>query len=125
MLKMACLLLLFFNLFILNVSIKVFLAQEKETQSYYALKVIKKDKLLIHHSVHKIFIERNIFAQGSGSPFVANLRSTFTTPVSTIPTTLNPRLFIIHFHNIEPRFFCNGVSMWRGSSISSTPITKI
>jgi len=62
----------------------VFLTKEKETGKYYAMKAIKKDMLLIHHSVHKVMIERNVLAQSIGSPFIANLHSAFTSPVSIL-----------------------------------------
>jgi len=60
----------------------VFLAKEKETKLYYAMKAVKKDKLLMCNTVHLVMTERNVLAMGTASPFIAGLHSTFTSPVS-------------------------------------------
>ena len=57
---------------------KVMLVQKKGEPEYYALKTVKKEKLVKSHQIQTILSERNILAK-SKHPFIVNLQFAFQT----------------------------------------------
>lgn len=57
---------------------KVLLVQGKDDREYYALKTVKKERLIKSHQIHTILSERKILANAK-HPFVVNLMFAFQT----------------------------------------------
>ena len=57
---------------------KVLLVQNKQDKEYYAMKIVKKDRLVKSHQIHTILAERSILAKAK-HPFIVNLMFAFQT----------------------------------------------
>ena len=54
------------------------------SQSYYAIKCLKKDLVLEDDDIESTMIERKVLALGCKHPFICHLFCTFQTTVSTL-----------------------------------------
>ncbi|XP_042862093.1 nucleolar protein dao-5-like [Penaeus japonicus] len=61
---------------------KVMLAQQKDTENYFAVKCLKKDVVLEDNDVECTLIERKVLSLGTKHPYLCHLFCTFQTPVS-------------------------------------------
>ena len=59
---------------------QVLLAQLKNTEKFFAMKVLKKDEV-IEDDVEATLVERRILALGTECPFITQLHCTFQTEV--------------------------------------------
>lgn len=59
---------------------KVMLAQQKDTENYFAVKCLKKDVVLEDNDVECTLIERKVLSLGTKHPYLCHLFCTFQTP---------------------------------------------
>ena len=62
-------------------TLQVLLAQLKNTEKYFAMKVLKKDVVIEDDDVEATLVERRILALGTECPFITQLHCTFQTEV--------------------------------------------
>ncbi|XP_068206068.1 uncharacterized protein [Palaemon carinicauda] len=59
---------------------KVMLAQQKDTENYFAVKCLKKDVVLEDNDIECTLIERKVLSLGTKHPYLCHLFCTFQTP---------------------------------------------
>lgn len=80
---------------------KVMLAERKNTDEVYAVKVLKKDVILQDDDVECTMCEKRILALAAKHPFLTALYCSFQTPVKLT--------YILNMLNLGPFIFCYGI----------------
>ena len=67
------------------------LARMKDTRNYFAIKCLRKDKIVNDEDVEDTLIERKILTLGTNHPYLCHLFCTFQSPVSHNRNVCAPR----------------------------------